>query len=260
MQGTMAGSECSAGRRHRAFRCTRRRSLLASLVALAGSEGAAAEGPAREAMIAVIAEYARSAASALGRTTIDPIVLDAMRRVPRHEFVPRSLVSHAYEDRPLAIGYGQTISQPFMVALMTDMLRPAPGHLVLEVGTGSGYQAAILSELVRAVHSVEILAPLADTARRRLRDLGFANARVYLGDGYFGVPHAAPFDGIMATAAAGSIPPPLLDQLRPGGRMVIPIGNPFAVQHLMLVEKAANGGIRTRRTLPVRFVPFVRPN
>jgi protein-L-isoaspartate(D-aspartate) O-methyltransferase len=186
-------------------------------------------------------------------------VLEAMRRVPRHAFVPPGLAASAYEDRPLPIGHGQTISQPFIVALMTDMLRTAPGQVVLEVGTGSGYQAAVLSALVRAVHSVEIIAPLADAAERRLRELGHANVAVHRGDGYYGVPQAAPFDGVMVTAAAaGGVPPPLLDQLRPGGRMVVPVGRAFALQHLVLVEKAADGRVRTRQTLPVTFVPLVR--
>ncbi|WP_188971779.1 protein-L-isoaspartate(D-aspartate) O-methyltransferase [Neoroseomonas lacus] len=208
-------------------------------------------------MVTTIAQYTSAAASALGRDKIDPRVLDVMRRVPRHVFVPASLRSNAYDDRPLPIGFGQTISQPFIVALMTDMLRTAPDQVILEIGTGSGYQAAVLSGLVRTVHSIEILAALADAARSRLREHGFGNVLVHLGNGYFGVPSAAPFDGIIATAAAGSIPLPLLQQLRPGGRMVIPIGNPFATQHLMLVEKAMDGVVRTRRTLPVRFVPFV---
>jgi protein-L-isoaspartate(D-aspartate) O-methyltransferase len=210
-------------------------------------------------MIGTIEGHARRAGSALeGRTSIDPRVLDAMRRVPRHRFVPAELAASAYEDRPLPIGHGQTISQPFIVALMTDMLRTAPGQVVLEVGTGSGYQAAVLAELVRAVHSIEIIAPLADAAERRLRELGHANVTVRRGDGYHGVPQAAPFDGIMVTAAAGSIPPPLLGQLRPGGRMVIPVGGGFALQHLVLVEKLPDGRVRTRQMLPVTFVPLVR--
>jgi protein-L-isoaspartate(D-aspartate) O-methyltransferase len=182
-----------------------------------------------------------------------------MLRVPRHLFVPAEQAASAYEDRPLPIGHGQTISQPFIVALMTDMLRTAPGQVVLEVGTGSGYQAAVLAGLVRAVHSIEIIAPLADAAERRMRELGYANVAVHRGDGYHGVPEAAPFDGIMVTAAAGGgIPPPLLGQLRPGGRMVIPVGGGFALQHLVLVEKLPDGRVRTRQMLPVTFVPLVR--
>jgi protein-L-isoaspartate(D-aspartate) O-methyltransferase len=233
--------------------------VLAALAPLAA--GRAATDPqtgAREVMVLTIEEHARLAGGGLGRTSIDPRVLEAMRRVPRHALVPAELAANAYEDRPLPIGHGQTISQPFIVALMTDLLRTAPGQAVLEVGTGSGYQAAVLSTLVRSVHSVEIIAPLADAAERRLRDLGYANVAVHRGDGYYGVPQAAPFDGIMVTAAAGGIPPPLLDQLRPGGRMVIPVGGAFALQHLVLVEKAADGKVRTRQVLPVRFVPLVR--
>jgi protein-L-isoaspartate(D-aspartate) O-methyltransferase len=242
-----------------------RRPLLAALggCLLARGAGASASADrataaAREAMVATIEAHAGEAESALGRTAMDPRVLEAMRRVPRHAFVPTEELAHAHDDRPLPIGYGQTISQPFIVALMTDLLRTAPGHVVLEVGTGSGYQAAVLAALVQAVHSIEIIAPLADTAERRLRAQGYANVTVHRGDGYYGVPGAAPFDGIMVTAAAGSIPPPLLDQLRPGGRMVIPVGSGFALQHLVLVEKAPDGKVRTRQTLPVAFVPLVR--
>jgi protein-L-isoaspartate(D-aspartate) O-methyltransferase len=239
-----------------------RRATLAACVSLAAGGAEAADDPqarAREAMLLTIEEHARSATGALGRPSVDPRVLEAMRRVPRHAFVPADRAANAYEDRPLPIGHGQTISQPFIVALMTDMLRTAPGQVVLEVGTGSGYQAAVLSALVGAVHSIEIIPPLADTAERRLRALGHANVAVHRGDGYHGVPQAAPFDGIMVTAAsAGGIPPPLLDQLRPGARMVIPVGGGFALQHLVLVEKAADGKVRTRQTLPVAFVPLVR--
>ena len=192
------------------------------------------------------------------RNIHDERVLRAMAAVPRHRFVRAEHEAQAYADQALPIAAGQTISQPFIVALMTDLLRTAPGQVVLEVGTGSGYQAAVLSTLVRSVHSVEIIAPLADAAERRLRELGHANVAVHRGDGYYGVPLAAPFDGIMVTAAAGGIPPPLLDQLRPGGRMVIPVGGAFALQHLVLVEKAADGKVRTRQMLPVRFVPLVR--
>jgi protein-L-isoaspartate(D-aspartate) O-methyltransferase len=211
-------------------------------------------------MVLTIEEHARRAGPALeGRASLDPRVLAAMLRVPRHLFVPAEQAASAYEDRPLPIGHGQTISQPFIVALMTDMLRTAPGQVVLEVGTGSGYQAAVLAGLVRAVHSIEIIAPLADAAERRLRELGYANVAVHRGDGYHGVPEAAPFDGIMVTAAAGGgIPPPLLGQLRPGGRMVIPVGGGFALQHLVLVEKLPDGRVRTRQMLPVTFVPLVR--
>ena len=247
-----------SSRRHR---IGRRYALAggASLVACRGLRAEAPDEAARRVMVLTIEEHARHAGGALeGRASLEPRVLEVMRRVPRHAFVPAELAASAYEDRPLPIGYGQTISQPFIVALMTDMLRTAPGQVVLEVGTGSGYQAAVLAGLVRAVHTIEIVTPLADTAERRLRALGYANVTVHRGDGYYGVPEAAPFDGILVTAAAGSIPPPLLGQLRPGGRMVIPVGSGFALQHLVLVEKLPDGRVRTRQMLPVTFVPLVR--
>src|SRR5215217_3435761 len=213
----------------------------------------------RAAMVAGIEAHARLAPQALKSGAIDPVVLQAIRSIPRHEFVPENVRPHAYEDRPLPIGYGQTISQPFIVALMTDMLRTVPEHVVLEVGTGSGYQAAVLAELVRQVHTIEIIPPLADEAEHRLRAQGYSNVTVHRGDGYYGLPQAAPFDGIIVTAAAaGGIPPPLLDQLKPGGRMVIPVGGAFALQHLVLVEKTPDGKVRTRQVLPVAFVPLVR--
>jgi protein-L-isoaspartate(D-aspartate) O-methyltransferase len=180
-----------------------------------------------------------------------------MGEVPRHEFVPEGVRQDAYADRPLPIGYGQTISQPFIVALMTDLLRVGPGATVLEVGTGSGYQAAVLSGLVRQVHTIEIVPDLATAAADRLKRLGYGNVSVRQGDGYFGWEEAAPFDAIIVTAAASQIPPPLLQQLRPGGRMVIPVGAPFALQHLVLVERDAEGRAKTRQLLPVRFVPLV---
>jgi protein-L-isoaspartate(D-aspartate) O-methyltransferase len=245
----------------RGLRLGRRATLAAvglSLLARPVAQAAAWEASAREAMVATIENHAGLAGSALGRTTIDPRVLEVMRRVPRHAFVPAEEAANAYEDRPLPIGYGQTISQPFIVALMTDLLRTAPEHVVLEVGTGSGYQAAVLAELVRQVQSVEIIAALADVAEQRLQAQRYRNVAVHRGDGYHGVPQAAPFDGIVVTAAAGGIPPPLLDQLRPGGRMVIPVGGGFALQHLVLVEKAPDGKVSTRQTLPVAFVPLVR--
>jgi len=255
--GSLRGRAPTSGR-HRVGR----RGVLAGGAFLATGHAVRAEEPqaaARHAMVLAIEEHARRAGGALeGRSSIDPRVLEVLRRAPRHAFVPAALAASAYEDRPLPIGHGQTISQPFIVALMTDMLRTAPGQVVLEVGTGSGYQAAVLAELVRAVHSIEIIAVLADTAERRLRGLGHANVAVHRGDGYHGVPEAAPFDGIMVTAAAGGIPPPLLGQLRPGGRMVIPVGGAFALQHLVLVEKLPDGRVRTRQTLPVAFVPLVR--
>jgi len=188
----------------------------------------------------------------------DQTVLDAMRAVPRHEFVPDRHDALAYADMPLPIGYGQTISQPFIVAEMTRLLRLKKHARVLEVGTGSGYQAAVLSELTPHVYTIEIIKPLAETARKRLKRLGYTVVQVRHGDGYYGWPEAAPFDGIIVTAAAGQIPPPLLNQLAPGGRMVIPVGGPLSAQMLVLVEKDQKGKIRSRTIMPVRFVPFTR--
>jgi protein-L-isoaspartate(D-aspartate) O-methyltransferase len=187
---------------------------------------------------------------------ISPRVLAAMQRVPRHVFVPPAQRAYAYENRPLPIGYGQTISQPYIVALMTDLAAPKPAHRVLEIGTGSGYQAAILSLLAGQVYSIEIIEPLAAQAAQRLRAPTHANVRTRVGDGYYGWKDAGPFDAIVVTAAAGSIPPPLIAQLKPGGRMVIPVGTSFFTQHLLLVTKDAQGRVRTRVILPVRFVPL----
>ncbi len=187
----------------------------------------------------------------------DTATLRAMRVVPRHEFVPATLASRAYGDHPLPIGYGQTISQPYIVAYMTERLRPRRGMTVLEVGTGSGYQAAVLAEAGVRVYTVEIIRALADQAAERLRRLGYAGVSVRHADGHFGWPEAAPFDAVIVTAAAGYIPPALVDQLRPGGRLVIPVGSIYGVQNLVLVEKAPDGKIRTETLLPVRFVPLV---
>jgi protein-L-isoaspartate(D-aspartate) O-methyltransferase len=183
-------------------------------------------------------------------------VLRSLNTVERHRFVPPGQMRYAYENRPLSIGYGQTISQPYIVALMTDLLEPQPDDIVLEVGTGSGYQAAILSGLVARVYTIEIIKGLADQAGDRLRRLGFENVVTRLGDGYFGWEQHAPFDSIIVTAAATHVPPPLIDQLKPGGRMVIPVGGHFAVQWLLLISKEDDGGIVTRQIAPVRFVPL----
>jgi len=191
-------------------------------------------------------------------TALSASVLEAMRRTPRHAFVPADLRDLAYDDRPLPIGYGQTISQPYIVALMTDLLRLAPRSRALEIGTGSGYQATVLAELGHQVYTIEIVPALAEQAAKRLSDLGYDTVHVREGDGYFGWPDAAPFDAIVVTAATPQIPPPLLEQLKPGGRMVIPIGAAFLVQQLMLVEKLADGTIRTEALLPVAFVPLTR--
>ncbi len=188
----------------------------------------------------------------------DKRVLDAMRTVPRHLFVRQEDLSHAYNDYPLSIGYGQTISQPYIVAYMTEMLQVEPPHRVLEVGTGSGYQAAILSCLVQDVYSVEIVEALAQKAAERLQNLNYRNVQVKAADGYYGWKEQAPFDRIIVTAAATLVPPPLLKQLRPGGKMCIPVGGQYAVQYLTLVEKSEQGNIKMRKVLPVRFVPLTR--
>jgi len=189
----------------------------------------------------------------------DSRVLDSMRKTPRHRFVPADLIAHAYDDRPLPIGYGQTISQPYIVAKMTELLEPKEEHRVLEIGTGSGYQSAVLSPLVAQVYSIEIIEPLGTAARRRLETLGYKNIEVRVGDGYFGWPEKRPFDSIIVTAAANHIPPPLVEQLKSGGRMVIPVGNPFQTQMLMLVTKGTKGphDIQVRSLMPVGFVPLV---
>jgi protein-L-isoaspartate(D-aspartate) O-methyltransferase len=192
----------------------------------------------------------------VARGVRDEGVIQAMRRIPRHLFVPESQVSSAYEDRPLPIGNGQTISQPYIVAYMTEILQPDGSGTVLEVGTGSGYQAAVLSLLCRKVYTIEIIPELAASAKARLRDLGFSNVEVRTGDGYAGWPDKAPFDAIMVTAAAGHIPPPLVSQLKAKGRMVIPVGSPSMIQHIILVEKDEKGNVTTKSLLPVRFVPL----
>ncbi len=212
----------------------------------------------RARMVTEIAAMARETGGATRRPRFSDAVMTAMGRVPRHRFVPVLYEGSAYENRPLPIGEGQTISQPFVVALMTDVLDPKPGHTVLEVGTGSGYQAAVLAELVAKVYTIEIVEPLGRRAMKLLEQLGYRNVEVRIGDGYNGWPEAAPFDLIVVTAAPAEIPKPLIDQLKPGGRMVIPVSGSDDSQHLLLVEKRADGTVTTKRTLPVRFVPFTR--
>jgi protein-L-isoaspartate(D-aspartate) O-methyltransferase len=181
-----------------------------------------------------------------------------MRTVPRHEFVPPQYIRRAYGDHPLPIDHGQTISQPYIVAYMTEMLRPEPGMKVLEVGTGSGYQAAVLAETGAHVFTIELVGGLAASARERLDRLGYGDVQSRHADGFFGWEEEAPFDAIIVTAAAGYIPPPLIEQLKPGGRMMIPVGSIYGIQNLILVEKSAEGEIRTETLLPVRFVPLLR--
>ena len=188
----------------------------------------------------------------------DSAVLEAMRAVPRHRFVPAALRESAYEDRPLPIGHGQTISQPWIVARMTELVRPEPGDTVLEVGTGSGYQAAVLAEVVDHVFTIEIVDELARSARQRLRELGYGNVTVRHGDGYRGWPEHAPFDAIVVTAAPEQIPEPLVDQLASGGRMVIPVGPQARGQALTVLHRREDGSIGRRVVSAVRFVPMTR--
>ncbi len=204
---------------------------------------------------AIRADYQETAVY-IDKNQADPRVLAAMGRVPRHQFVPDKLQDVAYENRPLPIGHGQTISQPYIVAVMTDLLGVQSDDRVLEVGTGSGYQAAVLAELVAHMYSIEIVEPLAIQANKRLQRLGYANVAIRHGDGYYGWEQHAPFDAIIVTAAASHIPPPLIAQLKPGGRMVIPVGTRFLVQELLMVVKDSDGAVTTRQLLPVRFVPL----
>ncbi|MCD6365394.1 MAG: protein-L-isoaspartate(D-aspartate) O-methyltransferase [Planctomycetes bacterium] len=188
----------------------------------------------------------------------DETILAAMRAVPRHEFVPTRLSRRAYDDSPLPIGYGQTISQPYIVAEMTRRLKLSPKSRVLEIGTGSGYQAAVLTEFTPHVYTIEIVKKLARAAGQRLKRLGYTTVNVRAADGYYGWPERGPFDAIIVTCAAGQIPPPLLKQLAPGGRMIIPVGRPFSIQSLMLIEKDKDGKVRSRSLMAVRFVPLMR--
>jgi len=192
----------------------------------------------------------------IGKDRLDSRVMEAIAKVPRHEFVPKESRVYAYDDGPVPIGFGQTVSQPFIVALMTDLLQPQPEHVILEIGTGSGYQAAVLAQLVKKVYSIEIITELAEAARKRLAKLGYGNVEIKVGDGYYGWPQHAPFDGIIVTAAAPEIPPPLIAQLKSGGRMVIPVGQPFGHQMLKVVEKKEDGDTVIRDVLGVAFVPL----
>ncbi len=206
----------------------------------------------REQMVEEVAAHTRVAHEHIGKEALDPRVTEALVRVPRHEFVPVEIKPYAYVNSPLPIGCGKTISQPFIVALMTDLLEVGRGHRVLEVGTGLGYQAAVLAELAGQVYTVETIEELAGEAKERLGRLGYANIETRVGDGYQGWPEHGPFDRIMVTAAPDLIPPPLLHQLKAGGRMVIPTGIPEA-QQLTLVTKDERGRTRTESILPVRF-------
>lgn len=231
--------------------------FLATLILLGNGCAASDDAStARQAMVAQIREAVRDTRHYLGTDALDPAVLRAMERVPRHEFVPLALRGEAYADRPLPIGEGQTISQPYIVAVMTHLLAVGPGARVFELGTGSGYQAAVLAELGTGVYTVEIVPELATRAGETLERLGYRAVRVRAGDGYLGWPEEAPFDGILVTAAGDHIPQPLIDQLRPGGRLVMPVGPAYGIQQLRVLEKAADGGLSPREVLPVRFVPL----
>jgi protein-L-isoaspartate(D-aspartate) O-methyltransferase len=192
----------------------------------------------------------------LGKDKLNPRVIQALGKVPRHLFVPEYNQRDAYLNQPLPIGKGQTISQPFIVALMTDLLEVDESSKVFELGTGSGYQAAILAELVKEVYTIEIVESLGEQAAERLASLGYTNAHVRVGDGFFGWPEQAPFDGIIVTAAGIEVPPALIEQLKPEGKLVIPVGEQFAVQHLLVITKHADGSLTQKNVLPVRFVPI----
>ena len=192
----------------------------------------------------------------LNQESLDERVLNAIGKVPRHEFVPSDQRPYAYENRPLSIGFGQTISQPYIVAIMTDLLKPKKTDRVLEVGTGSGYQVAILAELVDSVYTIEIIKELGEQAADNLKKSAYNTVHTRIGDGYYGWETEAPFDGIVVTALASHIPPPLIKQLKPGGRMIIPVGGQFMMQYLVLVTKDVDEKITTRQILPVRFVPL----
>jgi protein-L-isoaspartate(D-aspartate) O-methyltransferase len=228
---------------------------LAAVVQAGGTDEASFDAQ-RRALVREIERDVRDTAEFLNRRQLDARVMAAIGSVPREEFVRPDDRDLAYENRPLPIGYGQTISQPYIVAVMTDLVEPARGCRALEVGTGSGYQAAVLSRLCEKVYTLEIIEPLARQARERLARLNYANVEVRSGDGYYGWPEAAPFDVIVVTAVASHVPPPLLEQLRPGGHMVLPVGTRFTTQQLVLVSKRPDGHVTTRQLLPVAFVPL----
>lgn len=214
-------------------------------------------GAERARMVAEIEATYADTRTLTGFAAMSPRVRAAMAKVERHRLVGSAQQALAYRNHPLPIGHGQTISQPYIVALSADLIAPAPHMVVLEVGTGSGYQAAVLAELVKQVYSIELLAPLGRDAASRLKEMGYANIEVRIGDGYQGWPEKAPFDAIVVTAAAPSMPRALVEQLKPGGRMVIPVGASGDVQRLLVVTKDANGRVSEREVLPVRFVPLV---
>ncbi len=210
----------------------------------------------RQQMVSAIEDDVHLTERHINKKSFNQIVMQAMNTVPRHEFVPAEMRDKAYENRPLPVGYGQTISQPYIVALMTDLLQPQSDQRVLEIGTGSAYQAAVLSRLVAQVYSIEIIEELGKSSSKLLTRLGYDNVETRIADGYNGWPQYAPFDSIIVTAAISHIPPPLVQQLKKGGRMIIPVGTRFQTQYLTLVEKDLQGEVTTRQLLPVIFVPF----
>ena len=239
----------------------RRRLLALGLAAPLGGAAVAGEDrdvAARKRMLAEIDLDLRATAGTTGRSALSPRVAAAIGKVPRERFVPAQYADRAYENRPLPIGHDQTISQPFIVALMTELVDTKPPDRVLEIGTGSGYQAAVLAELVARVYTIEIVRPLGQRAAEVLKALGYGNVEVRIGDGYLGWPEAAPFDAIVVTAAPEHMPQPLIDQLAPGGRLIAPIGSRFGIQQLQLLRKDAQGRAVTRSVLEVRFVPLTR--
>ncbi len=211
---------------------------------------------ARKSLVEIIEKEVEETRGYLGKEKLSKTTIHAMESVKRHEFIPLINRIRAYENRPLPIGYGQTISQPYIVAIMTDLLDLKHSDRVLEIGTGSGYQAAVLAEIVNKVYTIEVISELGLAAAKRLERLGYKNIKTEIGDGYYGNEANAPYDAIIVTAAAGHIPPPLLKQLKPGGKMIIPVKSFYYVQHLILVSKNEQGAITTRQILPVRFVPL----
>jgi protein-L-isoaspartate(D-aspartate) O-methyltransferase len=232
--------------------------LIVACAVMPDAEGQDRYAAPRKAMVDTIAALTRETAAETGRASLDSRVLTAMNKVPRHRFVPADQEPNAYANRPLPIGNGQTISQPFIVALMTDMLGLKATDRVLEIGTGCGYQAAVLAELAREVYTIEIVAQLAREAAARLAELGYRNVNARSGDGYRGWPAHAPFDAIIVTAAAPEVPPALIEQLKPGGKLVIPVGAQWSGQELRIIEKDQHGKTTTRNALAVRFVPLTR--
>lgn len=212
----------------------------------------------RATMVETVQAYAQIDIGLSGNEGISGNILDAMRQTKRHLFIPKRFRYLAYADRPVPIGYEQTISQPYIVALMTGLAEVESDHSVLEIGTGSGYQAAILARLVRKVCTIEIIRPLGETATKLLEELGYHNVSVRIGDGYKGWPECGPFDAVVVTAALGHVPPLLIEQLKVGGRLVMPVGSPGSTQQLTVVEKIAPDKTKTRKVGPVRFVPFTR--